>query len=105
MVDDKSSSTRVTILGETYNIRHSDPEYTQRVAEYVNRLMHSIKKSGLQDARKIAILAAMSITDDLFQSREAYEKKCDELERKCNSLIDLIESSLDRNETEEVFSG
>ncbi len=107
MVEDKATSTRITIFGETYSIRsQAEPEYTNKVAEHLDRTMHMIKKQvGLQDPLKIAILASMSITDELFQARETAEKKTEERENKCSSLIDLIEVYLEGNKAEEVFSG
>jgi len=107
MVEDRGTSTRVTIFGETYNIKSQvEPEYTRRVAEHVDQAMHAIKKKvGLQDALKIAILASMSITDELFQAKESTEKKIEELETKCESLINRIEAFLERHKAEKVISG
>lgn len=100
MTEEKGTSTRVTIFGETYNIRsQAEPEYTTKVADHVNQVMHSIKKNvGLKEPHKIAILAAMSITDELFQEKENTELKGEELERRSNSLIHLIETYLERSE-------
>jgi len=99
MTEEKGTSTRVTIFGETYNIRsQAEPEYTTRVADHVNQVMHSIKKNvGLKESHKIAILAAMSITDELFQEKQNTELKGEELERRSNSLIYLIETYLERS--------
>ena len=107
MVEDKATSTRVTIFGETYSIKsQAEPEYTNKVAEHVDQTMRMIKKQvGLQDPLKIAILASMSITDELLQTRQTAEKKNEELENKCSSLIDLIQVYLEGNKAEEVFSG
>ena len=105
MNDEKVITTRVSIFGDTYNIKtQTDPEYTRRVAEHVNLAMQSIKKSvGLQDVHKIAILAAMSITDELFQTKKEKEVRDEELERKCNSLIQLLDSYLERSGTGKVL--
>jgi len=107
MVENKATSTRVTIFGETYSIKsQAEPEYTNKVAEHVDQTMHMIKKQvGLQDPLKIAILASMSITDELFQTRQTAEKKNEELENKCSSLINLIQVYLEGNKAEEVLSG
>jgi cell division protein ZapA len=100
MAEEKGTSTRVTIFGETYNIRsQAEPEYTNEVAEHVNRVMHSIKKNvGLKEPHKIAILAAMSITDELFQEKKNTEIMDEELGQKSNSLIHLIDTYLERNQ-------
>ena len=101
MAEEKGSSTRVSIFGETYNIRsQAEPEYTTRVAEHVDQVMHSIKKNvGLKEPHKIAILAAMSITDELFQEKLNTGIRGKELERKSDSLIHLIDTYLGKTET------
>ena len=100
MAEEKGTSTRVIIFGETYNIRsQAEPEYTNKVAEHVNQIMHSIKKNvGLKEPHKIAILAAMSITDELFQEKKNTEIMDEELGQKSNSLIHLIDTYLERNQ-------
>ena len=100
MAEEKGTSTRVTIFGETYNIRsQAEPEYTTKVAEHVNQVMYSIKKNvGLKEPHKIAILAAMSITDELFQEKQNSKTRNEDLERRSNSLIHLIDTYLERNE-------
>ena len=105
MDEDKVTTTRVSIFGDTYNIRtQTDPDYTRKVAEYVNQTMQAIKKSvGLHDVHKIAILAAMSITDELFQTKREKEIRDEELELKCNSLIQLLDSYLERSRTQEAL--
>jgi len=101
MAEEKGISTRVTIFGEAYNIRsQAEPEYTNKVAEHVNQVMRSIKKNvGLKEPHKIAILAAMSITDELFQEKKDTEIMDEKLGRKSNSLIHLIDTYLERNQS------
>ncbi len=97
MADDRTTSMKVTIFGEIYNIKsQADPKYTASVAEHVDRTMMLIKgQAGMQDPLKIAILASMSITDDLFQTREKVEQQSQEIENRCNSLLNLVEAYLD----------
>lgn len=65
-------SVRVHIVGEEYAIRtERSPEVTRAVAEYVDRTIRGILDGGgVIETHKAAILAAMKITDELFQSRE-----------------------------------
>ena len=69
MTDDRRESVTVSIAGEEHTIRSgAKPEYTARCAAYVDRRFHEIKKQvGLLEGHKVAILAALSITDELFQ--------------------------------------
>jgi cell division protein ZapA len=65
-------SVRVHIVGEEYAIRtERSPEVTRAVAEYVDRTIRGILEGGsVIETQKAAILAAMKITDELFQTRE-----------------------------------
>ena len=80
-----SNIVRVTIFGQEYVIKTSaNPQYIKDVAAYVNDKMNEIKDSGLDvDSQqlKIAVLASMNITDELFDIRK---------ER--NDLINVIEN-------------
>jgi cell division protein ZapA len=72
----RKSSVRVTIVGEEYTIRSdASPEHTRAVADYVDRAIREIMNSGsVAETRKAAILAALQITDDLFQARSQSEE-------------------------------
>jgi cell division protein ZapA len=65
----------VQILGETYTIKsETSPEYTQRVAQHVDRTAKEIREeSGIVDQKKLAILCALAVTDQLFRMREGVE--------------------------------
>ncbi len=68
---DKSIIT-VNILGSEYTIKGAgEPEYIISLASYLNNKMLEIQESlGLKDEKKIAILAAINITDELFELRK-----------------------------------
>lgn len=64
-------STRVRIVGEEYTIR-SDvaPEVTRAIADHVDATIRKVLENpAITDPGKAAILAAMSITDELFKER------------------------------------
>lgn len=65
-------STRVKIVGEEYTIRSdADPEHTRAVAAHVDAAIRRVLENpAITDPGKAAILAAMSITDELFAERE-----------------------------------
>jgi cell division protein ZapA len=75
----KESSSRemveVEILGESYTLKsETSPEYTRRVAEHVDRTAREIREeSGVMDQKKVAILTALAVTDQLFRMREGLE--------------------------------
>jgi cell division protein ZapA len=65
----------VQILGETYTLKSdTTPEYTRRVAEHVDRTAREIRdESGIVDHRKVAVLTALALTDQLFRMRDGVE--------------------------------
>lgn len=76
------NSTRVRIVGEEYTIR-SDvaPEHTRAVAAHVDAAIRRVLENpAITDPGKAAILAAMSITDELFRERAAQEEAADRMQ-------------------------
>ena len=71
----KKNVVRVTILGDEYSIRSdATPEHTRAVAEHVDEVIRQTMRAGnIVEPHKAAILAALSITDELFEAREAGE--------------------------------
>ena len=71
----KKTSVKVEILGESYAIRtEAAPEHTRAVAEHLDRAIRQILASGsVIETNRAAILAALQITSELFQERDANE--------------------------------
>jgi len=67
-----TNSTRVRIVGEEYTIRSdAAPDHTRAVAAHVDAAIRKVLENpAITDPGKAAILAAMSITDELFKERE-----------------------------------
>ena len=62
----------VVIAGDEYNIRaEATPEYTRECARYVDATIAEITRSSrtVMEPHKAAILAALSMADQLFQTR------------------------------------
>jgi len=62
--------TPVTIFGRTYHLRgDGDAAYLEELAREVDRRMREVgDATGTADSLKIAILAALNITDDWFRT-------------------------------------
>jgi len=71
----KKNVVKVSILGDEYSIRSdASPERTRAVAEYVDKIIRETMRAGnIVETQKAAILAALSITDELFDAREGGE--------------------------------
>ena len=88
---------KVNILGQDYVVRSSaGQKYLNEVSAYVNEKMKEIMASGIDDSQqlRIAVLAAMNITDELFTARKDQDSDGGEIEQKLSSLIELIDDSL-----------
>lgn len=56
----------VKIFGSEYTIRASqDPGYLKELADYVDAKMREIASGGMASSTKVAVLAALNITDEL----------------------------------------
>jgi cell division protein ZapA len=63
----KKTSLKLSILGEDFTVRTDEaPEHTRAVGEHVDRTIRSV---GASDPRKAAIMAALTIADELFKER------------------------------------
>ncbi len=83
---------QVEIYGQPYQIRAgADPEYIQNVARYVDLKMREIASTvPTVDSLKIAVLAALNITDEFFQLR-LHQKDVDrEFERRTERMNQLL---------------
>lgn len=71
----KKNVVKVSILGDEYSIRSdASPERTRAVAEHVDKVIRETMRAGnIVETQKAAILAALSITDELFTAREGDE--------------------------------
>ena len=83
----------VRIGGEDHTIRANvEPEYTKRCARWVDDRISEIKSQlGLIESHKAAILAALSITDELFQARARVEEVQEGSARKAEDLLRVLQ--------------
>ena len=96
-MDNSENFVKVTIYGQEYTIKApADATYIKNIAEYVDEKMREVQEelSPPQVPAKIAILAAMNISDDLFAQKRNHEKSNNEVERKVSSLIEVVEEAI-----------
>ena len=101
-MSERAETTVVTvdIAGEEYAIRsHATPKYTRECASYVDQTISEILRGGsLIQAHKAGILAALAVTDQLFQAKREVEMLRAELSRTAAKLASEIEQSLVRED-------
>ena len=92
----EKESVTVRIAGEEHTIRSSVPaEYTKRCARHVDQRIHDIKKQvGLLEGHKAAILAALSITDELFQAKDDLKRSGIDLASRMEELAERLEAAI-----------
>lgn len=91
------ASVTVRIAGEEHTLRaNADADYTRACARFVDQRFQEIRqKSGLVETHRVAILAALSITDQLFRAREELERLRQDAARHDNALADRVEAVLE----------
>lgn len=72
---------KVKIGGEEYTLKSDRPQdYTQAVADHVDKTLRDVLAGGaMVETHKAAILAALAITDELFQSRASEREMVERL--------------------------
>jgi cell division protein ZapA len=92
----EAQKVKVQIYNESYTIVVSDgnADHVQELAALVDKRMREIVSgSRTVDSRKVAILAALHIADDLYKMRAEHEKldrKLAERSAECADLLDQI---------------
>jgi cell division protein ZapA len=90
-----SPTIKVEIYDQAYTVRSDgDPEYLKHLAEYVDERMREISSGTLTvDSRKVAILAALYIADELHQLRKLYDQADEQLATRsteCSEMLDRL---------------
>ena len=85
---------QVEIYGQNYQIRAgADSEYIRTIARYVDIKMREIASgTPTVDSLKIAVLAALNITDEFFQLRRQKQDVDKEMERRTEKLNQILDS-------------
>ncbi len=88
----KKHAVKVMIGGEEYTVRSDlPPEYTREVAGYVDQALKKVLSQGpIVETHKAAILAALDITNELFQSRKGEREVAARLAALADDLVKLL---------------
>jgi cell division protein ZapA len=90
-----SPTIKVEIYDQAYTVRSDgDPDYLKELAEYVDQRMREISSGTLTvDSRKVAILAALYIADELHQLRKLHDQADEQLATRsseCSEMLDRL---------------
>jgi cell division protein ZapA len=92
-----TKTIEVEIYGQRYAITgEADEEYVKRLANYVDTQVRVLAQ-GMKTATraKLAVLAALNITHQLFQAEQNRLAGDAEIERRTLSLMESIEEQLE----------
>jgi cell division protein ZapA len=86
------NAVRVLIGGEEFTVRSElPPEYTREVAAYLDAALKRVRDSmPMVETHKAAILAALAITDELFQARRSDREVAGRLSGMADDLARLL---------------
>ena len=90
---------KVEIYDQVYNVAGDlEPEYVEQLAKYVDQRMRQIARgSGAVDSVKLAVLAALSIADELHSLRQSRERSEAALRANAERCLKLIDRALQQS--------
>jgi cell division protein ZapA (FtsZ GTPase activity inhibitor) len=84
----------VEIAGERHVLRSDvPPERTRAVAAHVDETIRSLPAFPTLEPFRAAILASLSITDELFRAREEIERLKAEMEARTAEIAEILEEA------------
>lgn len=100
----KKSTLSITVLGTSFSIQaEEDSEYLNRLLKYYESVVQNLQETTpLKEPIKIAVLAGIMITDELFKSQLTHDTEkssftqteLGELEKKTLKMIHSIDQIL-----------
>ena len=87
----------VQIMGHEYPVEANpgDELYVNRLAQFVEEKMREVKEeSKIVDSYKLAVMAAMNISDELFRLQDQKGSSSKNFESKAEELAQLLDKAL-----------
>jgi cell division protein ZapA len=90
---------KVEIYDQTYTVAGNlEPAYVEELAQYVDAKMREIARAtNLVDSVKVAVLAALSIADELQTLRRSSGENREELRERAERCLKLVERALQQS--------
>ena len=92
-----TKTIEVEVFGHRFSLQgEGDEAYFHELAEYVDTQMRTLaKQTKTSTPTKLAILAAINVTDELFRQRRHRESGETEMERRAQLLVERIDAHLE----------
>ncbi len=86
---------RVEIFDQAYSLRGSDPEYIEKLAEYVDAKIRAVaEQTSTVDTLRLAVLAALNIADEYHMLKHKYDSVAAEFNRRAVDLSGALDEAL-----------
>jgi cell division protein ZapA len=92
-----NNKNTVVISGQEYAFKTgAESETIQAVADYINEKMKEVENAGVDTTSqlRIAVLAAMNITAELFECKKTKDQVIDKVESKARAISEYIEDKI-----------
>ncbi|MBI4750382.1 MAG: cell division protein ZapA [Acidobacteria bacterium] len=90
-----SQTVDVRIYNQTYSIRGGNSVYIKKLASYVDQRMREVAQAThTVDTLRVAILAALNISDELFKTQEKVDELDSKIAERSSEYANLLDSVL-----------
>jgi cell division protein ZapA len=105
-VTPSTSSVRVEIYDQVYNLQGSDPEYICRLAEFVDQKMRAVaEQTSTVDSFRLAVLAALNIADEYHMLKRKYDAIAVEVTQRARKMSGALDEVLQEKGVRREESG
>jgi len=91
------NNIKVKISDQEYALKTSaDEDYIKKVAQYINDKMKEVETAGVDtnSQLRIAVLAAMNITAELFECKKKKNEVIEKVEAKALAISEFIQDKI-----------
>jgi len=94
-----TQNTKVEIYDQVYNVAGDlDRAYVEELAQYVDGRMREVARAtSTVDSVRVAVLAALSIADELHSLRQSRTQSKEALRQRTERCLKLIERALEQS--------
>ncbi len=96
MSNSQTGVVDVKIYDREYSLRTSgEPDRLRTLCAYLDKRMREVSaSSGSVDTLRVAVLAALSIADELYRAQEALRKMDDSVSRRSLACVSMLDRFL-----------
>jgi cell division protein ZapA len=91
-----NGSVRVEIYDQTYQLRGTDPEDINKLADFVDTKMRIIaQQASTVDSLRVAVLAALNIADEYLRLKQKYDSIASDYHLRAEQLSGALDEVLE----------